>query len=257
MMDESPKAKAETRKPPSPEELSAYHDGEAPPELRRAIETWLADQPEAAKTLADWRSLDAGLRAQLDPVVDEAVPGALTAPLARRLRLPYPQAAAAAVLLVVAVSSGWIARGVLDPAGFPEEALRAHAVYAVEQRHPVEVDASQSAHLKRWLSKRTGVEVMVPSLEGHGYALMGGRLLSSSAGPAALLMYEDGQANRVSLIVARHGDKKSKEVVTLRNDQGTGLFWWDREALYAVVGKADESLLRQLGASVTEQKGRI
>lgn len=257
MMREPPNAKAENEKAPSPEELTAYHDGEASPELRRAIEAWLADHPEAAKTLSDWRSLDAGLRAQLDPVVEESVPGALTATLARRPQWTYLRAAAAAALLVMAASSGWIARGAFDPAGFPEEALRAHAVYAVEQRHPVEVDASQTAHLQRWLTKRTGVEIKAPSLEGHGYQLMGGRLLSSSAGPAALLMYQDARANRISLIVARRGEKQGEDAVTLRNDRGTGLFWRERDALYAVVGQADETLLRRLGASVTAQKDGI
>lgn len=257
MTAEPPEGKGIKARPPSPEELTAYHDGEASPELCRAIESWLADHPGSAEILDDWRALDAGLRAELEAVPAEPLPGRLRAALAPRPLFPYLQAVAAAALLFLAASSGWFARGAFEPAGFPLEALRAHAVYAVEQRHPVEVDASQTAHLERWLSKRTGLAIAAPSLEQHGYLLMGGRLLSSSAGPAALLMYEDGQSNRVSLIVARQAEQETVESLTLKDARSTGLFWQGGDALFAVIGSADEALLRRLGASVTPQNDGI
>jgi hypothetical protein len=38
--------------PPSPEQLAAYADGELPPQLRRWIENWLREHPEAAGDVA-------------------------------------------------------------------------------------------------------------------------------------------------------------------------------------------------------------
>ena len=242
---------------PSPEHLAAYHDGEASPDLRGEVEDWLAAHPEEAQALAGWRSYDQALRKRLEPVVSEAVPAGLTVLLKPRRAVLYARIAAAAALLVLSASSGWFARGAFDPGRFPDEALRAHAIYAVEKRHPVEVGATEAAHLESWLTKRTGVPIVVPSLERHGYALMGGRLLSSSAGPAALIMFENGQENRISLIVVRTGDKKSGGAITVNNDRGAGLFWQDKGATYALVGAPDDALLRMLGESVAAQTDGI
>lgn len=60
-------------------------------------------------------------------------------------------------------------------------AALAHAVYAPEVRHPVEVAAVEKAHLAAWLSKRLEAEVRAPDLGGAGFALLGGRLLPGEA----------------------------------------------------------------------------
>ena len=76
------------------------------------------------------------------------------------------------------------------------DALAAHRTFAVEVRHPVEVDAAQEAHLVQWLSKRLGRPLVVPDLSATGYRLMGGRLLPAGSGAAAQLMYENGAGDR-------------------------------------------------------------
>ena len=74
---------------------------------------------------------------------------------------------------------------------FAQRADVAYAVYTPEQRHPVEVAASEEEHLISWLSKRLNRPLSVPSLQEYGYSLVGGRLLPGEAGPAAQFMYEN------------------------------------------------------------------
>lgn len=239
------------------EQLSAYHDGEVSPERSNEIEAWLAADLDARETLESWRSLDDALRHGLDPVTRQPVPVHLTRRLGLWSTVSIRQFAAAAVLLLVSASAGWFARGASGPVAFPGEALRAHTIYAAEKRHPVEVRASRTAHLERWLTKRTGVPIVAPSLSGQGYRFMGGRLLSSSAGPAALLMYEDAAANRVSLIVARAGGQVSDSARTVKTETSAGRFWSEGDALYAVVGAADNSLLPRLEDAIAAGKNGI
>lgn len=118
---------------------------------------------------------------------------------------------AAAVLLTF--GAGWWSRGLQLPGSGPDLALldrapgrqfavqasMAHAVFAPEIKHPVEVDASQQQHLVQWLSKRLGRPLKVPDLQAQGYALVGGRLLPGDTGVRAQFMYQDAQAHRLTL----------------------------------------------------------
>src|SRR5262249_17821503 len=49
----------EPNHPPTPERLTAYHDGELAPNDRAALDAWLTDHPEAVADLAPWRRVDA------------------------------------------------------------------------------------------------------------------------------------------------------------------------------------------------------
>ena len=62
----------------------------------------------------------------------------------------------------------------------------AHADFAPELRHPVEVNLAQGSgaelrahaeHLSRWLSKRLDMPVPLFDLRPHGFEWVGGRLL--------------------------------------------------------------------------------
>jgi hypothetical protein len=43
---------------PTPEQLTAYHDGELNPAERAAVDAWLVNHPEEAADLAAWRRVD-------------------------------------------------------------------------------------------------------------------------------------------------------------------------------------------------------
>lgn len=195
-----------------PDELTlhAFMDGELAPAQAAEVAGWLADHPFEAARVAALQEQKSMLQALHADVLDAPVP----LNLARAVRRPrtqwhWPHAVAAALMLAVGVGMGYgmgasqglgLGTGLGDrtqgqglamtrnggaPAPLPtfvRDAAAAHAVFAPEQRHPVEVAAQQQEHLVQWLSKRLGVKLTAPSLDAQGFRLMGGASCRASRG---------------------------------------------------------------------------
>jgi anti-sigma factor RsiW len=150
----------------------------------------------------------------------------------------------AAAYLTIGVALGWLLATNQAPdtsaqvAALPERARLAHVAYLPEVRHPVEVEAKQSAHLAAWLSKRLGTPIRIPALAEHGFELVGGRLLpGDDQHPAAQFMYQSVSGERLTLYVARnHGDEDSAFRYLSRQNQNL-LYWIDGELACVLVGK--------------------
>jgi anti-sigma factor RsiW len=174
------------------------------------------------------------------------------------------QAAAAMLLLTLGATGGWFAKEYSASAIGPEtartslvaRALDAHVVYAADQRHPIEVVASERDHLNAWLSRRIQHQIAAPDLENAGYFLLGGRLLSDRGKPAALFMYQDAAGNRLTVFVAQTDeplDRGSKHIV---RDDLRAISWSDGPLTLAVTGTLDSDRLRGIGEIVrTSVKG--
>ena len=168
------------------------------------------------------------------------------------------RAAAALALVVVGGAAGWWLHGAVPdrtPAAlFVRQTTIAHAVYTPEVRHPVEVTADQEAHLVKWLSKRLEAPLIAPSLGAAGYALVGGRLLPASEGPAALFMYESERGERMTLYVQSPGEDVPETAFRYEHDGGIGVFYWiDRPLSYAISGEMDRARLLRLAQAVYDQ----
>lgn len=246
--------------PPLESELHALADGLLPEAHAAQLRQWLDAHPDEAQRVRDWQAQREALHALFDPVLEEALPIRLQR-LALRKRSPLPRIAAAAAWLAIGAVVGFLARGPLQQeagqatAALPREAAIAHAVYAPEVRHPVEVGADQEAHLVQWLSKRLGTPLAIPDLRGEGYALVGGRLLAADDGPAAQFMYQDAGGNRLTLYVRRDG-ADAGTAFRYASEDGVGVFYWVDGAFgYALSGKlgrermlaAAQECHRQLG----------
>lgn len=245
------------------DDLHAYLDGELDHQRRAAVETWLADEPAQAERLRLWTEQRDGLRRLFDPVLDEPLPprlsvGAITA---RRsiLRRALPRLAAAVVLLALGGLGGWALHGAIpaqpgnSSSAMVGEALSAHRVFVAEIRHPVEVAVSERTHLVGWLSKRLGAELKIPDLEPAGFALMGGRLLPASSGPAAQFMYESKSGQRVTLYL-RHNDGGSVTAFRFASQNGIEAFYWlDGPFGYALVADLPRDQLLPLAKAVYHQ----
>lgn len=123
----------------------------------------------------------------------------------------------------------------------------------METRHPVEVGASEEAHLVQWLSKRLGHPLIVPDLSGLGFQLMGGRLLPADSGPAALFMYEDEKGTRLSCyyLVA---DVASGTEFKFREQNGINAFYWIEDGLaYAITANMPRDRLLKIAEIVYQQ----
>lgn len=244
--------------PVTEDELHAYVDGELPAERRQAVEAWLAGRPDDAAKVASWRAMSEALHAKYDAVLDEPVPARLAVDALARPPRRWMMGAIAAMLVAFAAGGavGWTMHGASAKtsivASFTGDALDAHRLYVVEVRHPVEVGASERAHLQQWLSRRCGYQVKAPELDATGLKLVGGRLLPGPNGPASFLMYETTSGERFTIYASRaNADNTQMRYASHGNDGA--LFWADRGVGYVVSGAADRERLNQVARLVYEQ----
>jgi len=199
------------------------------------------------------------LHERFDPVLTEPVPARL-----HLRRPPWLGYARAAAILVAGIAIGlampFALRGGPDSgATAPAPALaaraaRAHLVYAVEVRHPVEVDASQQEHLVAWLSKRLGTKLKVPVLADEGFHLLGGRLLPGPEGPVAQFMYQEAAGKRLTLYVSAREKGEGQTAFRFAREGAVSVFYWiDGNWGYALSGEVDRPLLSRLSTSVYRQ----
>ncbi|MBA83796.1 MAG: hypothetical protein CML60_05395 [Rhodobacteraceae bacterium] len=261
--------------PLTDEELIAYFEDALPPQDRAAVQARLELDPAAQAKLADWAQQNADLQALFpaEPVPDrlrallrasppeiqpeiqpEPQPGFLSGPRWRAL-------AASLAMLAIGGLGGWLSHAQLAPipAGeaaqqtLAQAALRAHETYVVEVVHPVEVPASQRAHMDSWMSKRVGAPLSPPNLSQSGYTLMGGRILpAGSNGAAGLYMYEDENGGRITLYVSQ-GQARDSAFRFAQTPGAQSLMWHDQGLGYALTGAVPRDDLKKLAQSAYDQ----
>jgi anti-sigma factor RsiW len=253
------------RPPIDDDVLNAYVDGRLDAETQARVASWLEENPEQAARIADWQAADEALRTAYEPVAQEPVPGRLAAfavPVAAAGRNWWRQAAAAVLLLALGGIGGYTvaelsqakapAQG-LNARHLADSAASAHRVFAVEVRHPVEVGADQEQHLVTWLGRRVGAKLIAPRLDEKGYRLVGGRLLSSDAGPAAQLMYENREGKRITAYVAASVADGQTAFQFRQQDKVSTFYWIDNGKGYALSGEIERAALLDIAKTVYAQ----
>lgn len=243
-------------------ELNALLDGELTADERASVESRLADDPESARKASELDRISDAIRTRYAAVLDEPLPQSMQAAIvasgAVRPMPSWRRAAAALALLLAGGAMGYLLGDALEKhaarsAELVGNALSAHSVYVSEVRHPVEVGASDEAHLVKWLTKRLGADVRAPNLSEGGYRLLGGRLLPTSAGPAAQFMYENASGSRLTLFVRRAGSSENT-AFQFADAQGLSAFYWiDQPLAYALVGEMPREELLKIARSTYEQ----
>lgn len=243
--------------------LHAYVDDALPEEERLRVAQHLATDADAAARVRAYRAQNEALREAFAPVLTE--PHGMQVGAVRAAASSRWPASALAATLALGVAVGYLARGQLNaqaPATpvFVQQAALAHVAYKPEVRHPVEVPATQEQHLVAWLSKRLSAPLKAPLLTGAGYHLLGGRLLPAPSedapavgAPVALLMYENAQGRRLSLLVRREVDNRDTAFRFSQRGE-TGVFYWiDGPLGYALAGDVPRDELSQVAQLVYRQ----
>jgi anti-sigma factor RsiW len=239
------------------ERLHAYIDGQANDEERREVEALLAGDPDLAARVQAYRLQNESLHALFDPVLQE--PHRLHVPVDQHAR--WQRWGGMAAALVVGIGCGYLARDWLAEATsmppIAHVAVYAHAAYVPEVRHPVEVAASEQQHLVAWLSKRLSTPLRAPALDAAGYQLLGGRLLpptdSSDPAPIAMLMYENAQGRRLSLLVKRDSTNRETAFRFAEEDSTRVFYWIDGPLGYALAGDVSKEELQTVAHLVYRQ----
>jgi len=256
---------------PTDDELHAWVDGQLAAERHGAVEEAIANDPAVAAKVAAWHTQRDALRRLHGELVDEPLPAALMGALDRHLprtarHVSWLRWGGMAAGLLIAFAAGWLGnvqwsapRGGTQLAKVPavrefvHDASVAHAVYAPEKRHPVEVAASEQQHLVQWLSRRLDRPLKVPDLSTQGYTLVGGRLLPGETGARAQFMFEDAAGERVTLYIGTldanaAGATAARETAFRFASEGPvpSFYWVDQGFGYALAGKLPREVLLKL-----------
>jgi anti-sigma factor RsiW len=251
---------------PGEDRLQAYVDGQLDPDAQEAVEIYLENNPDEASRIHAYAAHREGLRNALSPYTGVAPSRGLSiSQLVKQRRAaryaPWRLVATIALTLCVGGGAGWMLRGVAmaddrgnSIAALTQEALINHVVYTADYGHPVEMVSNQTDGLVRWLSGRLSRQLRVPDLEQAGYHLMGGRLLATDRGPAALLMYDDDRGTRLTVFARPttmpHQDTPTEAVGA---QPVTGYAWICGGLGYVVLGTVEAQALRSLASLVRHQ----
>jgi anti-sigma factor RsiW len=254
-----------TVRPITEDDLHAYVDRVLDDERRTEVAEYLESHPDVAKRVEAFSVQRDLLRTALAPIAEEPVPARLN--LARiaeggpRTRsVPVWWAAAAVVLIALGGIGGWIARGELPGLSAPSglamlarEAADSYLAYAPDRARPVEVRASEGAQLVQWASNRLQKNVKVPDLATAGYRLMGGRVVPTSNGPAAMFMYDNDRGERLVVLTRPTTTDQGTPMMPRSSDGVSSFAWADRGMGYSLVGPSAPETLRPIANEVRRQ----
>ena len=252
-------------RPITEEELHAFVDQTLDVRRKEEVAAYLDGHLEVAKRVAAYSRQRELLKAGYAPIADEPIPPQLNlARIIERQRRPalasWWMAAAAAVLLCTGGISGWSLRGAAQSpegiAALAEEASASYAVYAPDHLRPVEIKASDRAELVNWTTQRLGRPVAIPDLSDSGFRLMGGRVVATAHGPAAMFMYDDDHGTRLVMLVRRMIADQNMPMAPLSNGNVNGYTWADKGLGYSLVGPTPPGRLHPLADKVREQLSR-
>lgn len=265
--------------PVTEDDLHALVDGQLAASRLPAVEAYLRERPDQACRIAAWTIQRRQLQALYTPIMDSPIPKRLER-AAQRRSWPVWQAAAS---VLIALTSGMVGWGLHDKATgdtpqyvtasstattqLVQQAAMAHAVFATDQRRPVEITAAHEEQLVAWLSKRMGSQMNPPNLQSLGYHLEGGRLLPGGQGPVAQFMYKDGANMRLTLYVAQEAAHTAKPATgtssavqphttafQFAQDGAVNVFYWiDGPFGYAISSYTGSAELARVSADVFRQ----
>ncbi len=251
------------------EKLSAFLDGELPEAEARDIERALAADPALQAELEALMAADALAQEAFAEMVAEPVPATLAAavrdaPVGGAANVPeapsirrYLTAASVVVALGLGGAGGYFAglsqgTPVAAAPGWLADIADYHRVYAAQQRHLVEVGASEADHIQTWLTATVGAEVRIPDLSEHGLTFQGARLLVAAGKPVAQLMFTDAEMRVVALCLIQ-ADTPREGFATQTIGAFDMVSWGGRDANFVVVGDEGRADLRAIAETAGTQ----
>lgn len=252
-------------RPITEDDLNGFVDQRLDAQRQAEVEAYLEANPDIAQRIAGYRAQHELLRAALMPVAQEPIPPELNVSRmgAERQRprhgLPrWAMALAASLLVCVGGLGGWGLRGVNPPVqegtqALAREAAASFAVFAPDRTNPVEIRADNRSQLVAWASRQLRRPVAIPDLASSGYRLMGGRIVPTEHGAAALFMYDDDRGSR--LVVLTRPMRVQGDAPMARHSQGdvNGWSWADDGLGYSLVGAVAPETLHPIANDVRRQ----
>jgi anti-sigma factor RsiW len=255
------------------DQLHAYVDGALDDTGRKAVERYLQQNPAAAEQVRAWQAINVGLQKLGNSLSNRPTRaldwkrGAdeLSVRRTSRATVRWVRIVAVAASIAVGVLGGWFGhewaeynepKVAAEVPAFVQQATVAYELFASPaQGRPVELGAEQRDLLQRWLSGKAGLNVamQVPKLDGLGWNLIGGRMLSDTRGPAALYVYENAQKNRMSLYVVALPEDVKKGGTWTRSNAVEICDWGKGRLHMALAGQIERDEMKRLLGPINQQ----
>ncbi len=240
-------------------DLHAYIDDQLSEERALEVEAFLEKNPRIAERVNKWKQQNNSIAEYFDDDRFNRIPSRLDpVRIKRKTRSAYFSISASVLLMLASGLLGWFSHSFVQQAQrqsfeFARPAIAAHQVFVADVRHPVEVGVNEKDHLEKWLSKRLDYWVIMPKLQKIGYKLLGGRLLSVTDGPAAQLMFENAEGNRITCFISRNPSSKETAFQFKKINDVNTFYWFDQDIAYAVIGDIDRDELLSITHEIYQQ----
>ncbi|KAF1046915.1 MAG: hypothetical protein GAK35_00862 [Herbaspirillum frisingense] len=228
---------------PTEQDLHAYADGQLDAALRGAVEQHLATHPEAARHVEMLKSEAQRLRAALEHVPASPAPARLDPfrirrELKARSRRHWGIAASLVLTLSLGALGGWQWRDMdMRKTYLPmADATQAYRMFASdEQASMVDVRDDNPGRLQHWLDRHFVQAAPLPDFSAYGFRPVGGRLMASDKGPAAMVVYQNGQGQAIVYYLRPPGELFNFGSGNRREGQLLTQYWRQGRYFYAVV----------------------
>jgi anti-sigma factor RsiW len=241
-------------RPVQEDELHACVDGRLDATRRAEVESHLRANPVLRCRVECWRRQTEALRDAFAFKLLEAVPSSLHLEhlleqrAVRRQRglvgNPWRVAAAMVLTLGLGAAAGWTARGMQrmgEVTRLGMEAAAAHSVFGADPTHPIEIGPQNRLELVAWIDRKLHRTINVPDLSAQGYRLIGGRVLSTIIGAAAMLVYDDDHGGRITVFLQpMRSDTATMQPVS--SGAANGYAWIDAHMGYGVISDGETSI---------------
>jgi anti-sigma factor RsiW len=231
--------------------IHAYVDGRLDDATRVRMEAWLDRHPDRAGEIRQWQRDAQQLRVAFGGPSAWSSPEALDPARIRarhrnRVRARVALTAALLLALVVGGAGGWQAREftVVDASPPMADALEAYRMFALRPHVQFDVTQQHVGELQVWLDRHFRHADALPDLAGTGFPPVGGRLLATDSGPAAMVLYEDGQGRAISFYIRPPSSRGTLPHGERRDGRLAAAYWSGNGYNYALVSRADATDVR-------------
>ncbi|NWC61807.1 anti-sigma factor [Cedecea sp. P7760] len=246
---------------PEEQDLHAWVDGQLDEERKKWVEHYLQQHPELAAQVRKWQADAQRLRLSVDEYVPQVSSASAEVKLVRqRIRRSRQWRFAFAFSLLFAVGIGGVtgwqlhASEILRQMLPMEDAVQAYRLVNNGNVKALDVVASDRDAVNGWMSRYFIDGAQAPNLDNYGFTLVGGRLMVTEQGPAALVIYQDAQGTRVAWYIRPSGSitlgKGERQADNLKAQ-----YWSDRRYNYAMVSPANDSQTAGLQKAVQQYAG--
>lgn len=230
----------------SDDDLHAYVDGWLDEAQRQDVEHYLAQHPERAVEVQAWQRDAQRLRAAFGtgtawPDNPALEPARIRTRLHQRRHARLAVAAMLVLCLGLGGLGGWQMHGWRQARMEPPmgDAVQAYRLFAATGTARFDAVPRTAGDMQAWLDRHFIRAPRLPDLRAAGYQAVGGRLLATDAGPAAMVLYANGQGSAISFYLRPpstrgllpHGDRRDGDLMAVYGS-GDGYN-------YAMVGRTD------------------